>query len=157
MYRMLLGCTLLIASPLRSLRSQETPVQRGSSRRRVLVVLLTVAGLVGCDQGLPLSPPVMVGVFQTPTTAVAGTALTTLPSVRITTGHRPIEGEPVTFTVTSGGGTITGAVAKTGPNGVATVGSWTMGPTPGSNVLTATSRLGQPVSFTVISIAQAGA
>jgi Leishmanolysin len=40
--------------------------------------------------------------------------------------------------VTAGGGSITGATAVTNASGVATVGSWTLGPVAGPNTLTAT-------------------
>lgn len=50
----------------------------------------------------------------------------------------PIVGATVTFTVTDGGGSITGATTTTNAQGIATVGSWTLGPVPGPNHLTAT-------------------
>jgi hypothetical protein len=52
----------------------------------------------------------------------------------------PFAGAPVTFTVMSGGGTITGAAsATTDASGIATVGGWTLGKTAGPNMLQATS------------------
>jgi adhesin/invasin len=50
---------------------------------------------------------------------------------------RPVYGAEVTFVVASGGGSITGAVASTGRDGVATLGSWILGASgaPGNNVL----------------------
>jgi hypothetical protein len=61
-----------------------------------------------------------------------------------------LSGETVTFAVASGGGTITGASAVTNSSGIATVGSWTLGPTAGTNTLTATlaGATGSPVTFT---------
>src|SRR5215212_3211261 len=50
-----------------------------------------------------------------------------------------IGGVHVTFTVTSGGGSLTGANAVSNSSGVATVGSWTLGQTPGTNTVTATA------------------
>lgn len=50
----------------------------------------------------------------------------------------PIAGASVTFSVTGGGGSITGATTTTNAQGIATVGSWTLGPAPGANHLTAT-------------------
>ena len=47
----------------------------------------------------------------------------------------PVSGLTVTFTVTSGGGSITGGTDVTGDDGIAEVGSWTLGSTPGANTL----------------------
>jgi len=55
----------------------------------------------------------------------------------------------------SGGGTITGGQATTNEAGIATVGSWTLGPTIGENTLTATAGTltGSPFVFTAIGVA----
>jgi adhesin/invasin len=45
----------------------------------------------------------------------------------------------VTFTVSSGGGSVTGADQSTDASGIATVGSWTLGEIAGENTLTATA------------------
>ena len=72
-------------------------------------------------------------------TAVAGTAVTTAPRVRVVDGSgNPVSGLAVTFTVISGGGSVTGATDVTGNDGIAEVGSWTLGSTPGANTLKAT-------------------
>jgi len=42
----------------------------------------------------------------------------------------------VTFAVATGGGSATGLTATTNVSGIATVGSWTLGTTVGSNTLT---------------------
>jgi hypothetical protein len=55
----------------------------------------------------------------------------------------------VTFTVTSGGGTVTGASATSNASGVATVGSWTLGTAAGSNTLLAQTGGLPPVTFSV--------
>ncbi|HET7234513.1 MAG TPA: leishmanolysin-related zinc metalloendopeptidase [Longimicrobium sp.] len=81
--------------------------------------------------------------------AMAGTAVPTAPSVVVRDlGGTPLAGVPVTFTVTSGGGGVTGATATTNASGVATLGSWTMGATGALNTLSAsTPRAFTPVSF----------
>jgi hypothetical protein len=84
-------------------------------------------------------------------TAPAGSALPVNPSVLVTdAGGNPIAGVSVTFAVASGGGSITGGAATTDAGGIATVGSWTLGTTPGANTLTATSPglTGSPRTFT---------
>ncbi len=62
----------------------------------------------------------------------------------------PVSGVSVTFTVTSGGGSVTGNVAVSDANGLATLGSWTLGVVPGTNTLDATSGTltGSPLTFT---------
>jgi adhesin/invasin len=71
-------------------------------------------------------------------TATAGTALDVAPSVRVTDadGH-PVIGLAVTFSVTAGGGSLAGAVAISGADGVARVGAWTLGERAGGNGLRA--------------------
>ena len=73
--------------------------------------------------------------------AIASTAVATAPSVRVTDANEnPVEGVSVTFAVASGDGTIdpTTPVA-TDASGIATVNSWTLGDTAGTNTLTASA------------------
>lgn len=80
----------------------------------------------------------------------AGTAVPTNPAVLVTDQYgNPVPGTAVTFAVASGGGSITGGNATTGSNGIATVGSWTLGAAVGPNSVTATSAglTGSPVTF----------
>lgn len=84
----------------------------------------------------------LVLVRTTPTglSAHIGTAVDTPPGIQISGffSQAPIAGETVTFTVTTGNGSVTGAVVTTNSQGVASVGSWTLGPVPGANQVTAT-------------------
>jgi N-acetylneuraminic acid mutarotase len=65
----------------------------------------------------------------------------------------PIAGASVTFAVGSGGGSVTGATVPTNSAGIATVGSWTLGPAVGRNTLTATvGGAADPIVFTVIGL-----
>ena len=69
-------------------------------------------------------------------TAAVATAVPIAPAVLVRDQNGdPMSGVDVTFTVQTGGGTITGGTATTGANGVATVGSWTLGTAAGSNTL----------------------
>ncbi|GAC1487600.1 MAG: hypothetical protein NVS1B5_10740 [Gemmatimonadaceae bacterium] len=54
----------------------------------------------------------------------------------------------MTFVVTGGGGSVTGATLTTGPLGTATVGNWTLGSAAGPNTLEARSGNLPPVMFT---------
>src|SRR5437867_3507141 len=49
----------------------------------------------------------------------------------------PVPNVAVTFAVASGGGSVTGADQTTDASGLATLGSWTLGPSVGPNTLTA--------------------
>jgi len=91
-------------------------------------------------------------------TAIAGTAVTIAPSVLVRDiNNNPVSGVSVTFAVASGGGSATGVSATTNASGIATVGSWTLGPAVGANTLTATSAglIGSPLTFTATAIAGA--
>ena len=82
--------------------------------------------------------------------AAPGTAVAIAPSVVVAdSSGNPVSGVSVTFAVATGGGSATGLVATTNASGVATVGSWTLGVTPGANTLTASSigLVGSPVTF----------
>lgn len=76
-------------------------------------------------------------------TAVAGQSVAIAPAIVVTDvfAGTPTPGVTVTFAVTQGGGTLTAATATTDVNGIATVGSWTLGPTPGTNRVSATVAL----------------
>jgi hypothetical protein len=92
-------------------------------------------------------------------TATAGTALPTAPAVIVkdATGA-PVPNVSVTFSVTGGGGSITGAAATTNASGVAQVGSWTLGANPGQNTLSAAvAGLATPVTFTATGTPRGGA
>jgi hypothetical protein len=81
--------------------------------------------------------------------APAGTVVPIAPSVRVTdAAGNPVAGVSVTFSVASGGGSVTGATQTTNSDGIATVGSWTLGSTPGENTLTASAAGLTPVTFT---------
>ena len=80
-----------------------------------------------------------------------------IPSVKVTdAGGNPVKNFIVTFAVVSGGGSVGGgAVVTTDSSGVATVNSWTLGPSVGVNTLTATGTglSGSPVTFTANGVA----
>lgn len=70
--------------------------------------------------------------------ATVKTAVATKPAVRVNDQFgNPVAGAAVAFTVTAGGGTVTGAAQTTDAQGIATVGGWALGPTNGANRLSA--------------------
>src|SRR5262249_61803676 len=91
-------------------------------------------------------------------TAQVGSQLSTSPSVKVTDQFtNPVSGVSVTFATTTGNGTVNGGSQFTGIDGVARVGSWTLGLTAGTQTMTATSigLTGSPVSFTATAAAGA--
>jgi hypothetical protein len=95
------------------------------------------SGSIALTAGAPVSLVLSAGDGQS---AVAGAAVAIAPAVvAVDQSGNPVAGVSVTFTVNSGGGSVTGATVVTGSDGIATVGSWTLGATPGTNLLVATS------------------
>ncbi len=103
----------------------------------------TTIGIVGAatfvaiaSAGAPTTVSVSAGDAQV---AMVATVVATAPAVRVADAfNNPVSGVTVTFAAASGSGAITDAVAVTNTQGVATVGSWTLGTTTGSQSLTAT-------------------
>lgn len=84
-------------------------------------------------------------------TAAPGASVATDPMVMVLDQHNvPVAGVVVSFSVTGGGGGITGATADTtGADGLAVVGGWTLGAAPvASNTLSASAVGAAPVTFT---------
>lgn len=85
-------------------------------------------------------------------TGLVGFAVNVAPAVvvRDATGA-PVSGVRVDFTVTGGGGSVTGASVMTGTDGVAQPASWILGAIPGPNALSAAVAAGgvtgNPVAF----------
>lgn len=70
--------------------------------------------------------------------ATAGTAVPVAPAIRVTDrAGRGVADAQVTFVVVAGGGSVTGAQQRTNAEGIAAVGSWTLGSTAGENILSA--------------------
>lgn len=121
-----------------------------------------VGGLAGSFSKIGWGrPPTMSKVAGTDgESAPAGTAVAAPPGVQLTNSHgKPVPGLPITFTVASGGGSITvpggevgtagPVIVRTGNDGVAALASWTLGSSPGANTLTASQigALGSPLTF----------
>ncbi|MFN9205215.1 MAG: beta strand repeat-containing protein [Gemmatimonas sp.] len=109
--------------------------------------------------GAPSSVAISAGNNQN---AVAGAAVGTPPAVVVRDRfNNPVAGTSVFFTVAAGGGSVSGAGATTNAQGVAAVGSWTLGPAVGANRLTAlvlsNGVASNPLTFTATATAGAAA
>jgi hypothetical protein len=72
--------------------------------------------------------------------AALGTTVATAPAVVVRDQYgNPVAGATVTFSVETGGGSVTGASVTTGADGIARVGSWLLGITSGAQRIKATS------------------
>jgi adhesin/invasin len=116
----------------------------------------TVSGLTPVTftaTGTAGAPATMVLNAGDGQTATAGTAVAIDPSVLVEDANgNPVPGASVTFTPTSGGGSVTGSPATTNASGIATVGSWILGGTPGANTLDATLAALPAVTFTATGV-----
>lgn len=117
--------------------------------------------LLACSKGETTEPSVATALAansSTSVTGVAGAVVAPAPSVVVTDQNgSPMSGAPVSFSVVSGGGSVSGATVVTDGSGIATVGSWTLGPVTGANVLSASSGTLTSVAFTATSTAGAAA
>ena len=128
---------------------------RGSGARRFLARLwraLTPSSLFASHVGVGGSTgsfstftwsfvPEIVTNSINPQLGAVGTPVLSAPTVLFrdtTAAHNPVAGVTVTFTV-EGGGTIVRNSVVTGPDGLASVGSWTLGAVPGVNRVIATA------------------
>lgn len=114
--------------------------------------LSLLAVQLSCGGG-DASGPAVAGTIaaNSPTTLGGSTGATVQdrPSVIVRDqSGTPLAGVTVTFAVTSGGGSLTGASPVTDASGIATVGSWTLGSVAGSNTVTASAGTLTPVVFT---------
>lgn len=130
---------------------------------RKLTASLSCALLPACAAESPSAPatPIpstLTAVSTTTLGAIAGSAVTTSPSVKVSTATGAgLPGVAVTFSVTVGGGTVTGASVTTDASGIATVGSWTLGVAIGENRLTATTAALPSAVVTFIATGSTGA
>ncbi len=100
------------------------------------LTLPAVSATTHVNPGAPASISRQAGDNQG---AATGTAVAVNPSVLVRDAFdNPVPGVSVAFAVASGGGSIAGSPAVTGPNGIAASGAWTLGPAAGANTLSAT-------------------
>lgn len=109
-----------------------------SVRAHVVGLSEPVVFIASATAGSPVAVAVHEGDNQTEKVL---TPLAIPPSVRVVDDFgNPVPGISVTFAIESGGGSVSGAEATSNGEGLASLGSWTLGPTPGANVLLATAQ-----------------
>jgi hypothetical protein len=97
--------------------------------------LLSARSSLNLTAGVPASLVVEDGNDQS---GPPGTIVATAPSVRVADlDGNPVVNAFVSFSVASGGGSVTGPHPRTDSLGVAAVGSWALGPASGTNTLMA--------------------
>jgi hypothetical protein len=85
--------------------------------------------------------------------ATVGTKVAVSPAVVVRDAKlHPVKGVRVTFAVASGDGTVDGPDQTTTSEGLATLGSWTLGAAPGANSITASVDGLAPVTFTAMAV-----
>jgi adhesin/invasin len=100
-------------------------------------------GPIALGVGAPASIELAAGDDQT---ATVGEAVAVPPAVLVRDADdNPLSGIPVTFSVTGGGGSVSGSPSVTGADGIAAVGEWRLGPAAGENTLQA-AVVGQDLS-----------
>jgi hypothetical protein len=88
-------------------------------------------------------------------TTTPGAAVSVLPTVQVLDANgSPLGGIAVTFAVTRGGGSVTGANAVTNPSGIASVGSWVLGSQSGANELSVSISGSPSLTFTATAAQQ---
>ncbi|HYG75958.1 MAG TPA: hypothetical protein VEK08_13220 [Planctomycetota bacterium] len=103
--------------------------------------------------GAPAKLVVAAGNFQT---AAVGTPVSDVVCAAVRDANNiGVQGVSVTFGDVTGGGSITGAEQVTDANGIVTLGSWTLGPVPGTNTISASTSGLTAITFTATGVAAA--
>ncbi|HEX2718230.1 MAG TPA: Ig-like domain-containing protein [Gemmatimonadaceae bacterium] len=127
--------------------------------------VLALAALAGCfPEGQPTAQKVdgassSIAASASPTSpSVVALQASPRPAVVVKDKNgKPMANQTVTFAIAAGNGSVTGASVVTGRDGIATVGSWTLGTTAGDQKLSATTGSLPAVIFTVSAKAAAAA
>ena len=129
------------------------------SRKFPLRALLILGIVAGCKEssGPPDVAPMLTVHSGNGQAANVGTPVPQPLAVRVVdASNEPVAGITVTFAVTTGGGTITGASATTGADGIATAGSWTLGNVLGSHTVEASAPGLSKVTFSATGLCATG-
>src|SRR5262249_11888969 len=130
--------------------SVQTRCARVAAAISIAAAVAMAAGSCGSNSTGPKPTSVIFNGGQNQS-AAKGTTLPINPSVQVLDPQfNGVQNFRVVFAVASGGGSSTGDTVLTDVNGIAAVGSWTLGPNPGTNTLTASAQglQGSPLTFT---------
>lgn len=118
---------------------------------RLACVIAALVLFAGCGGGTDVPPAAAVArIGGDQQQGTINTALTVPLSVRVTnSGGLAQEGVTVSWTVTSGGGSVSPPTSVSDVNGVATT-TWTLGPVPGEQTVTASLQEGATTTFTAV-------
>ena len=135
-----------------------TPFFRVATRLGAALFTLVQAGCIADTAIAPTIEPAVATSLAPHSSAtlsyLVGAAVSELPSVIVWDQRGAgMRGVTVTFAVGSGGGSVTGGSALTNSVGIATVGSWILGASPGPNTLTASATGLPSVTFEATGIA----
>ncbi|MFI5208572.1 MAG: Ig-like domain-containing protein [Gemmatimonadales bacterium] len=121
--------------------------QQVSASAGILGVPFTATGIAAAPANIAVSG----GNNQT---YVVGGAVPVAPSAKVTDQYgNNVSGAQVVFSVSAGGGSVSGATQNTNSSGIATVGSWTLGAA-GTNTLVATLSVNSATApFTATAVA----
>ncbi len=136
----------------------------GVDNNTVWAILSGIDSVMFTASGLERMPSTLAIGEGDGQSAIAGSAVAIAPVALVTDAFgKPVPDAPVTFRVVDGGGGVTGSPGVTDSDGLATVGSWTLGTTAGTNnntlravitgvdsvTLTASASVGSPALVTI--------
>ncbi|MEO8478294.1 MAG: Ig-like domain-containing protein [Gemmatimonadota bacterium] len=121
------------------------------------LLLAIVLGCGGNPTGPSVGPPASISFVGGSTqSGTVGAPSPTPPAAKVTDASGTgVAGVQVVFDVLAGGGTISGDSAMTDAQGIASIGSWQLGPTPGTQTLRVQA-VGKPLLATLNVTAAAG-
>ncbi|CAN5721659.1 hypothetical protein BH23GEM10_BH23GEM10_06320 [soil metagenome] len=132
---------------------------RSRTRQLLATCVLAMSAVLGACSDSPSAPGPIAAVIEGETaangqTAMVGASVAVAPAVIVRDGRgAAVAGTLVTFAVTRGGGAIASSSVRTGADGLASAGSWTLGTAAGVNEVTATVGQLDPVRFTATAVA----
>jgi hypothetical protein len=157
------GPPLVIDAPGRGARQAgPAPCYASSNRGEIMsraagvplflsVAIVVLAGCSGSGPAAPV-PTAIVRASLDAQVASTGAAVARSPTVVVTDGGgQPVPGVTVAWTVLAGSGEVVSPATTTGTDGTASV-AWTLGPTPGPNVLSASVGGLAPVHFDAFAV-----
>ena len=115
-----------------------------------MILVALVAAACGGDSGTEPQPQTTLAISAGDAqSGPVGQALASPVVVRVARDGAALAGASVSWSVQSGGGTVSQATSATGADGLAST-TWTLGPDAGNNTLQASSSgaTGSPVTFT---------